>query len=495
MSTINRLVLAAAGGVFAAAAPAAGQSLFDAPFVPFNGPTSSSGTGDFDGDGLVEFVVSSSRMMIYAWDPDTNDLEGTEIVPQNFPGRGNRYGGDIVAGDVDGDGHVDLIVPNSNNGNGPGDVFWYRNPGYTGQLPGGVDHWDRTTIATWPNRNGDPDQRVAHMSEIEAGDLDADGDLDIVTRDIQQGVYVLRNNGDGTWDRRYVAVEPREGLALLDPDGDGDLDIAINGVWIETPGTAAAPADWLTAPFTLHAYDADDPNGDNQYPTPGQQGQQFAKKVMVSDMNGDGRTDIVVANSEQLFGSSGGGPKGIRVYLAPEPQDAFDPWREIILQADEVDLEDRFSLHTLQLRDLDFDGDVDIVSAITSVGQDNAPGHHFAMMNAGDGMHYAFRSIAQVGHAYNNVIGDVDGDGDAEMFGGGNFGNANIRFFRGISCRDGGRPCCQADLNGNGRVDLDDVVRFAAESPDLNGDGVVDRVDLWCLADGMSRHLGPTPGG
>lgn len=411
----------------------ADRPLFGKPVILLRNPTGSCTAGDFNNDGRSEFVVAARQLLMFIWNPDTHQMDQVAIAPARIPGtpgKGNRYGGDLAVADIDGDGLLDIVVPNSNNKLGPGSVIWYRNPGKISP------NWQPATVTTWPGSGEKTaDNYVRHMSEIEAGDIDGDDDADIVTRDVQFGLFVLRNDGDGNWIRRHIPVNPREGLALYDLDHDGDLDIVINGIWLETPGTPSHPADLLTAQFIQHSYDRDDDNGDNQYPSDNNRFTQnaYAKKVKLGDMNGDGRADIIVSNAEQL-GRPGisGGPKGIRIYLSPAPENLFDPWREIILTEPTVKLQERFSLHTLEIGDLDRDGDLDILSAVSPVGSDRAPGRIFALLNDGSGEHFTLRPVFNQ-HAYNNVIADADGDGDLDLFGGENFPGGDVRYFENLT--------------------------------------------------------------
>jgi hypothetical protein len=396
-------------------------ALFSAPLtLTASGGTIGTTVADFDND---EFVGTNGGLLkIYRLTPNTSDWTITSITPSYT--RLDRFAGDLAAADMDGDGFVDLIVPNSNNARGKADVTWFKNPGQAGLGAA----WAETTISTWSGSGAvNATNYAAHMSEIEVGDLDGDGDIDVVTRDIEFGLSVMVNNGNNTFTRRNIAVNPREGLALFDPNKDGKLDIAINGVWLQTP------ADLLTGNFTQRHYDstADDTATDlNQYPSETNTTTiaAYAAKVKVGDMNGDGRDDTIVSNAEELTRVAGR-PKGIRVYLAPE--DPNQAWTEVILNEASISLSARYSLHTLEIADLDGDGDLDILSAISQVGQDNAAGRIFAMLNAGDGTSYTYESIL-AGYAYNNVVADANGDGLPDLFGGAHWNSGAVRYFQSV---------------------------------------------------------------
>ncbi|MEO7191569.1 MAG: FG-GAP-like repeat-containing protein [Vicinamibacterales bacterium] len=75
----------------------------------------------------------------------------------------------------------------------------------------------------------DPKDRPAHATDAWGVDLDMDGDLDVVVGSPSDPPVVLRNNGDGTW----RATHPLPGVIGLrafswgDVDADGDPDIVL----------------------------------------------------------------------------------------------------------------------------------------------------------------------------------------------------------------------------------------------------------------------------
>ena len=128
-------------------------------------------------------------------------------------------GGDttsLAAGDVDGDGDVDVIVTNGNN-------ITNRLFLNAGGLQGGVEG---TFVAS---TSGDFLDDVSNTTACALGDIDGDGDLDLVVANAggQDNVLYL-NDGAGVFDVSDVDIEDggdSQDVELADLDGDDDLDI------------------------------------------------------------------------------------------------------------------------------------------------------------------------------------------------------------------------------------------------------------------------------
>jgi hypothetical protein len=266
-------------------------------------------------------------------------------------------------GDVDRDGDLDVVM---------GGVLWYENP-----RPGG-------NPAEGPWRSHRIGSHRSH--DVEVGDLDADGDLDVVTRG-QSGfgskegnrIHLWRQDSPDKWTHRIVECPHGEGLKVADIDRDGDLDVLIGGRWYENTGDIENSA-WTEHVFTTR-WDFGD------------------CKVDVGDMNGDKRVDVILTPAE--------GKYRIAWYEAPaDPQSGN--WRERVV---EPEIE---GVHSLQVADMDGDGDADIVSA--KMHQYSAPQEVSVYVNGGNGGSWDKKVLSTKG-SHNVFVADIGNDGDLDILG------------------------------------------------------------------------------
>lgn len=137
--------------------------------------------------------------------------------------------GPMLLGDVDADGHVDVIVPDSS-----GNVFVLRGDGQGGLGPAIV------------SRDG-----VGLLTDAKLGDLDGDGRLDIALRGIAPGMRWLAGDGTGRFVLRgaILGLGSRIGLADVDRDGHPDLvDFAGGGLAVAR-GSANGPLPAVQVPL------------------------------------------------------------------------------------------------------------------------------------------------------------------------------------------------------------------------------------------------------
>ena len=147
------------------------------------------GGGDVDGDGLAEILTGPGPGAIFPAQVRAFDYDGVALTPItkiNFIAfAGARYGVDVAAGDVDGDGYAELgCAP------GPSPVMQGRFVGFD---------YDAAAVAALPGFD-----RIVHGSlyggRVALGDLDPDGRAELVTGagpDPAAGTIVVDLDYDG----------------------------------------------------------------------------------------------------------------------------------------------------------------------------------------------------------------------------------------------------------------------------------------------------------
>lgn len=405
---IASVVGATAAVYYAAVHTDAAADAFERVVVDKAGPQAPWGktTGDLNGDGLADLIVGGNESKDLVWYA-APDWRKSRIAV------GSAFATDHAVADIDRDGRNDVVSLTREN------VIWYRNP-----------DWQATVVDS------------TRLHDIEAADLDGDGDIDLIGRDQSafggnaETVVLFRQDAPGKWQRFELHGPNGEGLRVADLNADGRVDIVVNGTWFENPG--AMHNDWAGHVFTQtwtwpHAY------------------------IAAGDINDDGRIDIAMSPAE---------PEGkqYRVSWFEAPPDRHQEWIEHVVEADVETVR-----HFIGIADTDNDGKVDVISAQMHQGRD--PDVIVIYHNEGAGARWR-RDVLSAEGSHSMQLADVDADGDIDLFGANWSGDKqDVVLWRNRAC-DPGQEQWRRHV-----IDADRPWRaifIAAE--DINGDGHKDVV-------------------
>ena len=237
---------------------------------------------DFDGDGDEDLLVidydndSNSISTIYTNDGTGNFTLNTET---NFD---NAYPSLRTIEDFDGDGDLDLLVIDvlaveyNEPGNSP--IKIYTNDG-TGSF----------------SENTEANFAEINISYSTAKDFDGDGDLDLLItgsdNDENSTIRIYNNDGTGNFDKNST-IEVTDVFETVrttidrDFDGDGDLDLLING------------SDNYFAPISV-IY-TNDGSGSFTLNTKDKLSEFFGDSI-AEDFNGDGDLDLLITGYDDSY--------------------------------------------------------------------------------------------------------------------------------------------------------------------------------------------------
>lgn len=258
--------------------------------------------GDIDNDGINDVIkvagLKGESMVLFRYDEKGNFKKHVLLDKVNF--RGDR----IVLSDVDNDGDLDLatgIGINDPEGKEISiDVVWVENP-----MPKNPTRFNLWKVHRIGNQEG-------YIKDIFVEDFDQDGKADIITRANEQTAIYFQSASPQWSNEVNLRHESHEGMDIGDLDKDGDTDIILNGFWFETPSNARDEDG-----YQKHIYDAkwftkvDGSWRDNN------------SAIKVADMDRDGLPDILISHSELP-----GFP--VSLYMASSVEDVkADRWSEI----------------------------------------------------------------------------------------------------------------------------------------------------------------------
>jgi Bacterial Ig-like domain/FG-GAP-like repeat len=273
-----------------------------------------------------------------------------------------------AAGDVNGDGRVDVIftVNTSNFEAGYQYSVYVR----AGRADGGFDEPARLDIGALDR---------CYLDGLVVGDVNGDGRADLIVGSSICTVLVLHQTSAGTLEAAATLDRPAGVLRVADLDGDGRLDLV--GVTDESPA--------------IHLWRQ---NAAGQLVLSNTLGTEawYSRDVEIGDLNNDGRPDLVVAlegidgrHIALFMQQSGGG------FAAPVFLDTRSVW----------------GARALALGDLNGDGRLDIVAT----GGGNSP-TTFALFYQGSGGGYGEPTPVQTYDGpFVARVADVNGDGRDDL--------------------------------------------------------------------------------
>lgn len=266
-------------------------------------------SSDIDGDGHPDIVAASRMANQVVWWRNA-DGQGTTWAEQVV-----GYAAGVVSADpedIDGDGHPDIV----SCCDGSSDLSWWKSQvtpigvgwtkvpigSYCGadvvaqDMDGDGDRdvvstsWALHSLSWWENLNGSGTSWAQHPidmgllgpRDLQVGDVNGDGDMDIAVTTSENALVVWWENADGsgaTWTEQVVKNQFEGwGISVADMDGDVDQDLVACGaspgelVWFEDNGSAQGSISW-----TEHVINSD---------------AEALTAVLTADIDSDGDQDV-----------------------------------------------------------------------------------------------------------------------------------------------------------------------------------------------------------
>ena len=423
------------------------------------GPGNTPQLADVDGDGDLDAMIGYLHI---------NDGNG------NFTTDTTKDFGEGRFADLDGDGDLDWLNATYRgfdpaihtrgtyrNDGGGNFTLWQRVPGLESMLA-----------------------LTAHSSDV--GDIDGDGDDDIVMAMGYDNHYAWFSNGDGTFTQgpAIPVLGLSGGNTLGDLDGDGDLDLVTSSNYMSTvtvfenDGTGSFTKRYEQARFS-----------------------PAIRQMQIGDMDGDGHADITFSGNliygDGAFGFTTDWISGMYYRLCALLDLDFDGDLDycsfVALLNDGTGWTSGYVItwvsYTGDFGDLDGDGDYDCLSwegKIHLASGVEPPVSNSDNDSDGDGLTDA--EEADLGTDPNNPDSDWDALSDGEEVADGSDPLDDDTDDDGVTDGEDADPLDpHSDSDGDGVADIDDAFPLdPTESSDNDGDGIGDNADPDDDNDGLS---------
>ena len=252
-----------------------------------------------------------------------------ELLIDNRDNKGMALGRQLLIADYNNDKVLDIYIAD----HGVGKPDGYRDSYYLSQ-PNGT--WLESSNTHLSHNNF-----KVYDHGGATGDIDNDGDMDVVITAISAGFWCLMNDGTGFLKKRKCGGSFAFGLEIADMDNDGDLDAIVGGHEYSTYSNMLTGIHWNDGRGNFITYDT----------TPLKQYRDkwgTIPEVSASDLDNDGDMDIVYSRTGKSY-------KGTAIQIIENlGNKKFKDHGIIPLVSADGWISD------IRFRDLDIDGDIDL---------------------------------------------------------------------------------------------------------------------------------------